>query len=144
MRFAKQVADLSLGHQQYLAKNLKKLNIGLSEYPVLLFLYFESGNYGQNEIARRIKRNKALIARAVRNLIKTEYLYAVPSNYNNQRTLHLTEKGRSIVPQIVEIIDNWEKQILLALSEEEKALIKTIFEKIYNHSETWYANEMFS
>lgn len=142
MEFSKQIMYTVNIYQLYLSQHIKQFQIGLSDYSILLYLYGHcspDNPVGQNEIARNLKRDKALIARAARNLVKLDYISVSDDPHNkSKKNLSLTEKGLAIVPQIKSYIAEWEEKVLSKLNLEEMVLFKDFFDRIYSSSEDLY------
>ena len=142
MEFSKQIMYIVNIYQLYLSQHIKQFDIGLSDYSVLLYLYGHcspENPAGQNEIAREIKRDKALIARAIKHMVKLGYISVSRDQHNkSKKNFALTEKGLEIVPQIKNYIAEWENQMLSSLTPEETVLFKDFFDKVYSSSENLY------
>lgn len=121
-------------YQDYMRENLKKYKIGNSDYPILLCLNNNSG-ICQNEVSRLTKLNKSLISKGVKKLIEYNYLYQENDNHHKQKQkLFLTKSGKKMIPNLINIINHWEKLILEDLSDPEIKIFRKIMEKIEQNS----------
>ncbi|NBJ14247.1 MAG: hypothetical protein FNP40_01475 [Dehalobacter sp. 4CP] len=143
MYFSREIMDIINVYQLYLSKNIRQFKIGLSDYPIILYLNYNENieNPGQNEIARALKRDKALIARVTRNLVKLGYIYVLTDQRNkSKKNLFLTEKGKEIAPQILDMIVKWEDEVLSKLAPEEVSFFRNCLSRIYLTSENLFDN----
>ncbi|MGB6129460.1 MAG: MarR family winged helix-turn-helix transcriptional regulator [Psychrilyobacter sp.] len=123
-------------YQYYMREELKKYRIGNSDYPILLCLNKYHG-VCQNEVSRLTKLNKSLISKGVKKLIEYEYLYQEDDLHHKQKQrLFLTKNGKKIIPDLENIVSNWEKVILKDLSVVEVETLYKIMKKIDENSMT--------
>ncbi|MBD7912380.1 MULTISPECIES: MarR family transcriptional regulator [Clostridium] len=105
--------------QVYLDKKLEKLNITTGSYPYLLVLNKNEG-ISQNEISRELNVDKAMSARIIKKLIELEYVRK-EENEKDIRAykLFLTKRGREVIPEIHNIIEEWTNMIIQGNEEEQ-------------------------
>jgi DNA-binding MarR family transcriptional regulator len=105
--------------QVYLDKKLEKLNLTTGSYPYLLVLNNNQG-ISQNEISRELNVDKAMSARIVKKLIDYGYIRK-EENENDIRAykLYLTNKGKEVIPEIIEIIQEWTDMLIEGNAEEQ-------------------------
>lgn len=105
--------------QVYLDKRLERLNLTTGTYPYLLVLSKNEG-ISQNEISRELNVDKAMSARSVKKLIDFGYIKK-KENEDDIRAykLYLTNKGKEIIPEIINIIAEWTNQIIQGNEEEQ-------------------------
>lgn len=105
--------------QVYVDKKLEKFNLTTGSYPYLLVLNKNEG-ISQNDISRELNVDKAMSARTVKKLISLGYIKK-EENEEDVRAykLYLTDKGRTVIPEILQIIDSW-TDILVQGNEEDK------------------------
>jgi DNA-binding MarR family transcriptional regulator len=101
-----------------LDKRLEKLNLTTGSYPYLLVLNKSEG-ISQNEISRELNVDKAMSARTVKKLLELGYIRK-EENKNDIRAykLYLTAKGKEVIPEIFEIIEEWTDLIIQGNEEE--------------------------
>ncbi len=114
--------------QIYFAKKFEEFNLSMGSYPYLLVLNMNEG-ISQNEISRELNVDKAMSSRTIKKLIELEYIRK-EENTDDVRAykLYITDKGKSIIPEINKIIDAW-FNILVRDSEEKEADISIKFLK---------------
>lgn len=112
--------------QTYMDKNLEKFNLTVGTYPYLFVLNKNPG-ISQNEISRELNVDKAMSARTVSKLIKLGYIRK-EENVHDIRAykLYITEQGKSIIPEIFSIVQEW-IDILVKGNSEEKIQIAIEF-----------------
>lgn len=115
--------------QVYVDKRLEKFNLTTGSYPYLLVLNKKDG-ISQNDISRELNVDKSMSTRTVKKLIDLGYIKK-QENKEDVRAykIYLTDKGKDIIPEILEIIDLW-IDILVEGSEEEE--IKNSIEFLEN------------
>lgn len=98
--------------QIYLNRHLKELNISSSEYFFLLHLKNEP-YLCQDELSRRAYVDKAFTTRSIQSLKQKGFVNQLKDPSDKRKNLiSLTEKGRLIIPKIVEILDTWNASLI--------------------------------
>nr|WP_307775794.1 winged helix DNA-binding protein [uncultured Cetobacterium sp.] len=132
----KYLAFSQRSQQKFILNKLSKYELGNTLYPILLTLdSAEKENnkkLGQNEIARRLNINKSLITKSVKTLTSNGYveIYNDPTN-KSKKLLQLTKKGKELIPEIRNILDEWRDIFLENFTEEEKNILEKLMEKAY-------------
>jgi DNA-binding MarR family transcriptional regulator len=113
------VSILHRHHFVALTARLKQFGISTGQFPILMYLSrFEGAS--QERIARHFHVDKGTIARAVRRLEDDGFIYRMTDPKDRRAYgLFLTEKGASILPDIIEAEKGWEEELLQGLSPEE-------------------------
>lgn len=93
--------------QAHIDKKLEKFNLTTGTYPYLFVLNKNEG-ISQNEISRELNVDKAMSARTVKKLIELGYIRK-EENEEDIRAykLYITDKAKSIIPEIIEILDDF-------------------------------------
>ncbi|MCI8513391.1 MAG: winged helix-turn-helix transcriptional regulator [Lachnospiraceae bacterium] len=133
MPFSRRMMNMVVVYQSYIQSGIAPLKLGLSEYPILLKLAFSGKDLllCQNEMARELHRDKALIARAVRHLTQMGYLTTAAHPYHkSKKILRLTETGRTVAYQVREITMRWDDRVKEMFAEEEWEAFLSGFEKV--------------
>lgn len=121
-------------YQQYLTKHLKEFNLGLSEYPVLIYLVHRDtpdAKVSQSDVAQRQYRDPALITRAAKSLAG-KGLIDIQSDPSNRarHILTLTAKGREVAHKVDDMVWEWEEQAFSDLSIEERKQLKQLLARL--------------
>ena len=92
----------------------------------------------QDQLARRIFINKSNVARQLVILEEEGYVERRPSP-EDKRAIQVfpMEKAREAMPEIVRIFRCWESFVAQDLSEEERALLVSMLEKMKARSAVW-------
>ena len=92
----------------------------------------------QDQLARRIFINKSNVARQLVILEEDGFVERKPSP-EDKRAIQVfpTEKARDVMPEIVRIFRIWESFVAQDLSEEERALLVSMLEKMKARSADW-------
>lgn len=123
-------------YQAYLSKRLRAMNIGLSEYPVLIYLrYREAENaqckVSQRDIAQRQHRDPALIARATRSLAGKGLISVHPDPDNCARNLlRTTPAGSAAAEQVEALVSEWEDAAQRGLDERERETLARLLARL--------------
>ncbi len=121
-------------YQQYMQKRLKEFNLGLSEYPVLIYLVHHDSpdaNVSQANIAKRQYRDPALITRSAHRLAEKGFITIETAADNRARhILRLTEHGREVARAVDEVVWEWEERAYEAFTEEERRQLKRLLAKL--------------
>ena len=97
----------------------------------LLAHILESPGLSQDSLAQRAGFDKSNIARQVAVLEEAGYLQRIPDPHD-KRALRLmpTEKTLALQPSLQSAMEAWEQQLLRALTDEEKAVLTRLLEKL--------------
>ena len=91
----------------------------------------ENPGISQDKLARRILINKSNVARQVANLEEDGFIRRVPSEADKRvMELYPTEKTLALLPQLKEILNQWEDCITHDLTEEEIEQITVLLNKM--------------
>lgn len=127
----KYVSMIYRASQGHLDEALKKYELSSGTYPFILALYDNEG-ISQNALSEYVKVDKALSARAIKKLIELEYVEkTVNSKDSRAYKLYLTEKAKSIVPEVMKALDGWLDIITNGLTEEEKETAECLLQNMY-------------
>ncbi|OON70118.1 MarR family winged helix-turn-helix transcriptional regulator [Hymenobacter sp. CRA2] len=106
------------------------INITIDQWLVLQVL-LEHDDMTQHEIAERVFKDQASVARILALLTKRGLLSAVPLPHDGRRSqLRVTEQGQRILDAVQPIILSNRAVALAGISEEELALMRPLLERI--------------
>ena len=106
--------------QVYVDKKLKKYELSIGTYAYLLVLKRMPG-ISQNEISKELNVDKAMSARTIKKLIELGYIRKEENKLDVRAyKLYITERAEKIIPEIVEILNEWIDILLEGNSEEQK------------------------
>ena len=97
----------------------------------LLALMLDTPGLSQDQLAQRAGFDKSNIARQVALLEEAGYLQRLPDP-QDKRVLQLlpTEKTLALQPSLQAAMEAWEQQLLRTLTDEEKAVLTELLEKL--------------
>jgi len=122
--------------QVYLDKVLKEYELSSGSYPYLLVLN-ENEGISQNKISKELGYDKAMSARTITKLIKIGYFYKKEDEADSRAyKLYLTDKGKVIIPKVLEEIHKLVHLITKDLNNEEKMITIDSLDKILNKTKT--------
>lgn len=95
----------------YLNHKLEDLNINESQLHFLFEIYHQK-EINQEKIASRCNINKGAVARSIKKLedeglIKRE----IDDNNRRQNKVSLTSKGKTVLDEAIELLDDWENYV---------------------------------
>jgi DNA-binding MarR family transcriptional regulator len=109
---------------------IKHMDITAGQIPFLMVLSHEEG-ITQDDLASHFYIDKGTVARALRKLEDNNYLFREIDSENRRRHLiYLTEKGKRVIPQIIDIDKDWEESMRSKISEDEYGHIISILKKM--------------
>ncbi len=116
--------------QVYLDKVLKEYELSSGSYPYLLTLA-ENEGISQNKISKELGHDKAMSARTITKLIKLGYFNRKEDEDDSRAyKLYLTEKGKDVIPKVIDKIRKLIDIITRDLNEEEKITTMDSLDKI--------------
>ena len=121
-------------YQQYLSKRLKAFDLGLSEYPILIYLFHRDApdvKVSQSDIAQRQFRDPAIVTRAAKSLAKKGLINVENDPDNRARhVLTLTAEGRTVAKQVDDLVVAWEEHAFSDMTEEERRQLKRLLARL--------------
>lgn len=114
----------------YIGKQLSDIGIGSGQFMFLLELYRKDGR-SQEELSERLSIDKGTTARAIKKLEEDGFLFR-ERDENDKRAykIYLTDKGNNIKQPILDALKSWEDIITTRLSNEERAILDLLLNKI--------------
>ena len=127
---AKLIAMIARGYSIYINHNLSDLEINSTQ----LHLLFEIANQtdiNQEKISQRCNINKGAVARSIKKLEDKGFVERqIDENNRRQNKVSLTEKGKKTLAEAIEILDEWENEVILEKGYIEKELLQKILKEI--------------
>ena len=128
--FGKLISMISRGQHIYLNHNLKDLDINSSQLH-LLFEISHQKNINQEKIANRCNINKGTVARSIKKLEEKELIVReIDKENRRQNKISLTSKGQNVLDRSIEVLDNWESEVLKNCLENDKILLKETLKEV--------------
>jgi len=88
-----------------------------------------------SEVGQRIVMDKVAVSRAVAGLMKRDLIErATDLNDRRRASLRLSAKGRAMHAQIVPLALNYEAELYLALSPEERETLNGLCDRLFAHA----------
>lgn len=80
----------------------RKFDVTVEQFGILAMLWYEEG-VKQQDIADKLKRNKATITRIIENMMKRNLIVQIPDQLDKRNKLiYLTQKGKTLQKEMVE------------------------------------------
>lgn len=114
----------------YIGRQLADVGIGHGQFMFLLELYRQDGR-SQEELSDKLSIDKGTTARAIKKLEDNGFLTR-ERDKNDKRAykIYLTDKGKDVKTNILEVLDIWNDILTSTLSEEEKGTLDSLLNKI--------------
>ena len=124
------VEELISNYGEYIKENYSDEDLTRKELPFLIRIRF-SDNTTQQELVELFKVSDGYTAKILRKFENLEYITRIEDPTNRRRKIvKLTPKGIEKTDQLIEIINNWEKNITTKITEKEYETLKTILFKL--------------
>ena len=82
--------------------NKRKFEVTVEQFGILALLWYEEG-IKQQDIADKLRRNKATITRIIENMSKRNLIVQIPDQLDKRNKLiYLTQKGKALQHKMVE------------------------------------------
>lgn len=126
--------DLTL--TSYIKAKLAPLNIA-PEQNLILLLLWEKDGLSQNEIAKRLDKDKTNIARMLSNLEKKELISRLINETDGRSfNVYLTEKGIKLGEQVYPITEEFNRIVCSGITSEELQIVNEVLLKMQQNVET--------
>lgn len=80
----------------------RQFDVTVEQFGILAMLWYEEG-LKQQDIADKLKRNKATITRIIENMIKRNLIVQIPDQLDKRiKLIYLTQKGKALQKEMVE------------------------------------------
>lgn len=129
-RFGLSISIINRASQSYFYHKLKHLDVGPGEQAYLLSIH-EGESILQEDLARRLKVDKANVTRAIKKLEASGYVSrTVAAADKRARHVSLTAKGLRVRSEIAVIAGDWVAYLQKSLTDEERRHIEELLEKV--------------
>ncbi|TDX51951.1 MarR family winged helix-turn-helix transcriptional regulator [Orenia marismortui] len=129
----KWILSLHKHNKKYISQKLKKYNLNRNESSILIYLYNNGDGINQEELAWEMGVDKSTISRAIKELIKNNFISKRRSLDDGRVFLiYLTERSMSVKQEIKDAYYNWFSLIMEGISKEEINIILKNLEMIFN------------
>lgn len=125
--------------QMQRSRKLKELGVGGGQVPYLLRLCRCPG-LTQEELARALYVNKSTAARQLAGLERAGYVQRRPGDRRCLR-VYPTDRALEILPQIRQVVRQWNDYLLEGLSEPEREALIATMERVSERAQTYIRRE---
>lgn len=116
--------------QKYFAKELASYNIGWGHFAILMTLYDQEGR-SQDSLAQSRGFDKTMIAKSILRLEKEGIVYRkIDQEDKRIKRLYLTEKGRTLMPEMQRIGNELNSHLLKSFDPDEASAAVEIIRKL--------------
>lgn len=90
------------------------------------------------DLVEQTAMDKVAISRAVSSLLKNDYITRSEDPADRRRqVLNLSEQGREVYERIVPLAQQYERDLMASLSDEERRQLDSIIEKLMDRAQAW-------
>lgn len=116
--------------KKYVNTKIREAGVSNTEHNICTFLYFHRDSY-QDMIANSLMLDKTTVAKAILSL-EERGLITRKQNPDNRRKniLNITDAGKQTITDVVDVYDEWLKNIETCLSSEEKEQFRDYCERL--------------
>ena len=126
----KYISQLYRKGSVFINKEVSKHGIGSGQFMFLLELYTKDGK-NQEEIAETLKIDKGTTARALKKLEEQGFVTRIKDeNDKRSNKIYLNDKAKDVREGVLDVLNDWNKEITKSLTEEEEEMLKSLLEKV--------------
>jgi len=119
--------------QMYINKELEQYHIGSGQFQILIVLSRNDG-INQESISKILNLDKATVGRAVNKVVKEGYVNRLRDQKDHRAyVLHLTPKGKEIVPNIQDSLRKITQVLLSDFTPDEKEIALNLLKKMHQN-----------
>lgn len=120
--------------QAHINKKLAVYNIGSGQYQFLLKIYKNDG-LSQKQLSENFCIDKATTAKAIKKLIDEQYIIRIDDKFDKRvNRIYITDKGKILVPIIMNILKDVDKKLNDGFSEHERLNGTILLKKFFNNA----------
>ena len=116
----KYISQLYRKGSVFINKEVSEYGIGSGQFMFLLELYINDGK-NQEEIAETLKIDKGTTARALKKLEEQGFVTRIKEE---------NDKAKDVRDGVLDVLNDWNKEITKSLTEEEEEMLKSLLEKV--------------
>ena len=126
----KYISQLYRKGSVFINKEVSEYGIGSGQFMFLLELYINDGK-NQEEIAETLKIDKGTTARALKKLEEQGFVTRIKDeNDKRSNNIYLNDKAKDVREGVLDVLNDWNKEITKSLTEEEEEMLKSLLEKV--------------
>lgn len=126
----KYISQLHRKGSVFINKEVSEYGIGSGQFMFLLELYINDGK-NQEEIAETLKIDKGTTARALKKLEEQGFVTRIKDeNDKRSNKIYLNDKAKDVRDGVLDVLNDWNKEITKSLTEEEEEMLKSLLEKV--------------
>ena len=126
----KYISQLYRKGSVFINKEVSEYGIGSGQFMFLLELYINDGK-NQEEIAETLKIDKGTTARALKKLEEQGFVTRIKDeNDKRSNKIYLNDKAKDVREGVLDVLNDWNKEITKSLAEEEEEMLKSLLEKV--------------
>ena len=108
----------------------RKFDVTVEQFGILAMLWYEEG-VKQQDIADKLKRNKATITRIIENMMKRNLIVQIPDQLDKRNKLiYLTQKGKLLQKEMVESSGMVYYQVLNKIDAKEISVVLEVLKQM--------------
>jgi len=132
--------DTTRDINRFLSHHMDKYSLGNGQFGILYEVSKEEGT-SQETIAKRRNVGKSAVAKSIKRLIENDYLYKKKDPIDKRAwRLYCTEKGKSMIPLIVNLLKLVKELLTKGSTEEEIEIFRKVNERMSKNIEEYFKN----
>lgn len=117
-------------NKEFSHTRIRKLDLSDTEYMICSYIYSHE-NCSQDDVSIALKTDKTTVGKALASLEKKNCIIRLQDEADKRiKRLFFTEKGRNKISEVIDIHNNWLKNIMTSLSEEEQKQFEKCCDKL--------------
>ena len=127
------LSSFSILHRQsdvFLSRRLSDLELNATQFAYLMCLSENPGS-SQEQLSSLMRIDKGAVSKSIRQLVDLGYItYTVSETDKRQYKLYPSEKTAALLPQLQEIVMEYENYMMRVLTPIEADILKSLLEKL--------------
>ncbi|WP_428912338.1 MarR family winged helix-turn-helix transcriptional regulator [Niallia sp. Krafla_26] len=104
-------------------------DLSASQWGLIRYI-FEVGPATFSEVASYWKVEKPSVTPIAQKLVEKEMVFISPGKDKRQKVMHLSEKGVELYKQIKHMIDVFQEELVVGISQEEREIAEEVLDKL--------------
>ena len=130
--------DTTRDINKFLSHHMDQYSLGNGQFGILYEVSKEEG-ISQEVIAQRRNVGKSAVAKSIKRLIENGYLYREKDEIDRRAwRLYCTDKGKNMIPIIINLIEIVKKLLTNGSSEEEIKIFRKVIERMSQNIEEYF------
>ena len=141
-KIVRDITEITRCGVQYRTESFAPMGLKACHGSYLLEICASPG-ISQEQLAKSICINKSNVARQAAALEEEGFITRQPCGKDKRvMRLHPTEKTLALLPQINQIMDVWQENLIQDISSEERVVLEKLLARMKQHAEAWLEEKL--